>query len=323
MKYFLLRLAFDTAVHFGGSDSAVSAGTSGMELHADTIFSALCHTALETSGEAGVEALCAAVKNGDLAFSDAMPWHGGDLYLPRPLAASRSTAEVSTVQRKAIKKLAWIPISRFDAYTDSLQQGVYQIDAEKDVSFGESYTQAKARVIEGGDAQPYPVGLYAFRENCGLYVICACREGYPMETLVRLFALLGLGGIGGRVSSGYGRFHLQGEAVCLNDARDVQQRWLLDALNADTAPYLLLTASLPREEELDAALEGAAFQLVQRSGFAATEQAETLRKKKTQYFLAAGAVLQNRYEGALYDVGLDLPHPVYRYSRPLFVGVKL
>lgn len=46
-------------------------------------------------------------------------------------------------------------------------------------------------------------------------------------------------------------------------------------------------------------------------------------KKQTQYFLAAGSVLQHPYQGKLYDVGTALPHPVYRYSKPLFMGVTL
>ena len=55
MNYFLLKLAFDTAVHFGGSDSAVGSQSSALTLRADTIFSALCHTALEVYGEPALE----------------------------------------------------------------------------------------------------------------------------------------------------------------------------------------------------------------------------------------------------------------------------
>ena len=40
MNYFLFKLQFDTAVHFGGSDSALSLYTSEETLRADTLFSA-------------------------------------------------------------------------------------------------------------------------------------------------------------------------------------------------------------------------------------------------------------------------------------------
>ena len=113
MNYFLLKLAFDTAVHFGGSDSAVGSQSSALTLRADTIFSALCHTALEVYGEPALEELLVSADADALRISDAMPWRGDTFYLPKPIAASTSPAELSTVERKAVKKLAWIPASKF------------------------------------------------------------------------------------------------------------------------------------------------------------------------------------------------------------------
>lgn len=124
MNYFLLKLAFDTAVHFGGSDSAVGSQSSALTLRADTIFSALCHTALEVYGEPALEELLVSADADALRISDAMPWRGDTFYLPKPIAASTSPAELSTVERKAVKKLAWIPASKFDRYTASLHSGI-------------------------------------------------------------------------------------------------------------------------------------------------------------------------------------------------------
>ncbi len=290
MNYFLLKLAFDTAVHFGGSDSAVGSQSSALTLRADTIFSALCHTALEVYGEPALEELLVSADADALRISDAMPWRGNSFYLPKPTA--------------------------------SLHSGTYPLD-ELDQSFGQAYEQTKASVTDGADAKPYFVGLYRLHAGCGLYVLCACEGTDQIKLLKDLFTLLGLSGIGGRTSAGYGRFHLDGDPICLNTAEEESTRWMLQALERSTSPYLLLTSSLPAEEEMDAALEGASFQLVRRSGFAATEWVETPMKKQTQYFLAAGSVLQHPYQGKLYDVGTALPHPVYRYSKPLFMGVTL
>lgn len=63
-----------------------------------------------------------------LRISDAMPWRGDAFYLPKSIAASTSPAELSTVERKAVKKLAWIPASKFDRYTASLHSGTYPLD---------------------------------------------------------------------------------------------------------------------------------------------------------------------------------------------------
>ena len=49
MNYSLIRLQFDGLAHFGTSDSALSLFTSEDHFYADTLFSALCHTALMDS----------------------------------------------------------------------------------------------------------------------------------------------------------------------------------------------------------------------------------------------------------------------------------
>lgn len=233
MNYFLLKLAFDTAVHFGGSDSAVGSQSSALTLRADTIFSALCHTALEVYGEPALEELLISADADALRISDAMPWRGNSFYLPKPIAASTSPAELSTVERKAVKKLAWIPVSKFDRYTASLHSGTYPLD-ELDQSFGQAYEQTKASVTDGADAKPYFVGLYRLHAGCGLYVLCACEGNDQLKMLKELFTLLGLSGIGGRTSAGYGRFHLDGEPICLNTAEDASLRWMLQALERCT-----------------------------------------------------------------------------------------
>ena len=64
MNYFLFKLQFDTAVHFGGADSALSLYTSEETLRADTLFSALCHETLVQHGEEALEQLCAQVRQG-------------------------------------------------------------------------------------------------------------------------------------------------------------------------------------------------------------------------------------------------------------------
>ena len=91
------------------------------------------------------------------------------------------------------------------------------------------------------------------------------------------------------------------------------------SLAAQRALYLLLTTSLPEEEELEGALKDGDFRLIRRSGFVQAELS-TAMKKRSQYFLSAGAVLQAPFQGALYQVGHTGAHPVYRYGRPLLLG---
>ena len=96
MNYFLFKLQFDTAVHFGSSDSALSLYTSEETLRADTLFSALCHEILAQHGETSLLQLCEEVRQGKFLLSDLMPYHDETFYLPKPIAPSESTEEVET-----------------------------------------------------------------------------------------------------------------------------------------------------------------------------------------------------------------------------------
>lgn len=326
MNYFLFKLQFDTAVHFGSSDSALSLYTSEETLRADTLFSALCHEILAQHGEPPLLQLCEEVRQGKFLLSDLMPYHDETFYLPKPIAPSESTEEVETNLRKKVKKLAWLPVLRFDEYARSLHAGHFdpgKKGCEVCTGFGTHFEQTKAAAPAQGDAQPYQVGLFRFAPDCGLYFIFGCAEERQAEALEHLLNGLGMTGIGGKVSAGYGKFHVV-DTILLNEPFDTQTEWLYRALAADhAAQQLLLTTSLPQDTELDSALEVASFQLVRRSGFMASDHVDTPQKKKTQYFLAAGSVLQHRYQGALYDVSLVESHPAYRYSKPIFMGVSL
>lgn len=324
MNYLLFKLRFTTAVHFGQSDSALSLYTSDDHFCADTLFSALCHTALSLNGEAGVKKLCQQVKEGTLLFSDSMPWEGEHFYLPKPMKTAESREELPSRTRKAMKKLNWIPVDGMEAFCGSLR-GTGSFDPTRYTnSFGVSGEVTRAAHKEGEDTMPYPVGVFAFRENCGLWFLAGYENEKQANNLETLVELLGLGGIGGKTSSGYGRFEVV-DTIYLDEPFDTQTTWLAEALNAEYASCsLLMTTSLPAEEELDNALEGAFYQLTRRSGFVQSDTFdETGRKKLTQMFLCAGSTFVNRFCGELYAVGTGGKHPVYRYGKPIFLGVNL
>lgn len=321
MIYFLYKLRFDTAVHFGGPDSALSLYTSEETLPADTLFSALCHEALQQGGPAALAQLCGEVQQGKLRLSDTMPWHDETFYLPKPLLPASYTQEAPTPLRKEIKKLAWVPALELEPYMKSLRGKPWK-PAGAMSHFGIHFEQTRVSLSGPEAPLPYQVGLFRFHQDCGLYFLCSCSDRKQADRLGRLLDGLGLTGIGGKVSSGCGKFHVEAR-FCLNDAKDSQSRALFRALSADRAPYLLLTASLPRDEELDDVLADGGVQLTRRGGFLASDQVDTPLKKRTQYFIPAGSVLQHTYQGALYDVGPVGTHPAYRYACPLFMGVTV
>ena len=324
MNYYLYKLKFDTAVHFGASDSALSLYTSEDHFCADTLFSALCHTALSLSGQKGLDELCAYAENGKLLLSDAMPWKGERFYLPKPCVSSQGKREVSASQRKAVKKLNWIPVEQFVRFSESVHGGeMFDVESVK-TDFGVSGEMAKVQIVPENDALPYQVGLFRFADDAGLWFIAGCASEEQREKLNKLIDSLGISGIGGKISSGYGKFSVE-KVIYLNKPFDGVTEWLCDALtNESHKRYLLLSASLPNDNELEKLLPTAEYRLIRRSGFVQSEDySPESRKKIPQIFLAAGSVLENKFSPVLYEVGQTGQHPVYRFSAPVFLGVSL
>lgn len=321
MNYSLFQLQFNTSVHFGSSDSALSLYRSEDHFRADTLFSALCHTALQTEGSEGLERLLNLARSGTLLLSDSMPWGGETYYLPKPMFSPETAPELPAGKRKALKKLAWIPVMEFDHYCNALKTGeVFEGDA---VHFGVPFEATKARVSVQKDTLPYPVGLYRFEADCGLYFLLGSESFQALDWLSSLIGALGVSGIGGKISSGYGKFTVCDE-ILLNEFFDEQTEWIYTALSQPAKRSMLLTTCLPTDEELDTALDGAFYQLIRRGGFVASDTyADSFRKKQAQYYLSAGSVLNNRFAGELYQVGTQGSHPVYRYAKPIFLGVSL
>jgi hypothetical protein len=136
-----------------------------------------------------------------------------------------------------------------------------------------------------------------------------------------LVTALGFSGIGGKVSAGYGKFAVLAVNE-LEGSADTQHRWLYAAKQRSGGAQLLLTTSLPGEGELEPVLTDASYQLVRRAGFVGAN-ADAPGKKQTQYFLDAGSVTKMRFEGDVYPVADLDTHMVYRYSKPMFLGVAL
>lgn len=333
MNYCLYKLKFTTPVHIGESDRADSLATARMTLCADTLFSALCHAA-SSDGQAGAGTLCETVRSGRLLLSDAMPYSGENLYIPKPFMKARGPArgaEIAAEDRKAMKKLSHIPVSSLGEFLSSVS-GAGHYDAKTyGTSFGRSFIAAKNAIGRTAGASgenpvsPYNVGAFEFNPDCGLYFIAAFGEQGAEKRLLSLIERLGTGGVGGRTSSGYGKFTPAEDPRMLADDNCAAPdgRALFKMLSREEAPlYISLTTSLPLDGELDAALDGAAYGISRRGGFVFSDAfAGSPVKKKTQYFLSAGSVFTHKYRGGLYEAAKGGNHPVYRYGMPLFLGV--
>ena len=76
------------------------------------------------------------------------------------------------------------------------------------------------------------------------------------------------------------------------------------------------------DDELEQALEDASYLMQKRSGFVASAiYADEWRKKRDLYVFSAGSCFKNCFQGDIFDVSDGGRHPVYRYAKPLFMGV--
>ena len=309
MEYQVYKLIFSNGVHFGNG----SLDGAEYTFCADTLFSALCQEAVRL-GEETLDLLTEYAREGSLLLSDAFPFMGKEYFLPKPiLHIERDKNDMGDSRvKKAYKKLKYVPAKSFEEYL----KGDLPIEAAGLLDGLGSYQMKTSAAIRGlEEAMPYRVRIFRFHENCGLYVICGYQEEKQKALFEELVECLMLEGIGGKRSAGLGRFE------CMPGKMDPA---LEKRLKEDSRVFMTLSISLPQEEEMEAALTGAEYLLQKRSGFVASDgYASEWMRKKDAYLFGAGSCFRTRYQGCILNVSSGGAHPVYRYGKPMFLGVDV
>lgn len=302
MQYSIYKLEFQTGVHFGTGMLNESAYT----FQADQLFSALYIEALKMNCE---KELFDCVKNGKLLFSDAFPYFGQQYMIPKPMLYVEPKVKGISEQKKKYKKIQFIPVEQLEDFLD----GTMDLDGEIFKGYGTYMQQSMVNVRNNEETLPYRVGIFYFLENCGLYIIVAYESESEKTLAENLLEGLSYTGIGGKKSVGLGKFNL---------LRGKMSKCMQEHLERDSNKKILLSVALPRDEELECALNGASYQLSKRSGFvASSDYADEWRKKKELFVFVSGSCFEQLFEGDVYDVSDGGSHPVYRYAKSLFMGV--
>lgn len=306
MQYQVIKLKFRTAVHLG--DGGLTRGNN--TFYADTLFSALCHEAIKLNN---LDELVSAVKNNRIRISDGLPYIGDTLYIPRPYLVLDIQNAGDSVMKKTLKKLEYIPVNQLDNYL----KGKLDISKEYEYfhqNFGTSSLIEKARIVEGDDAEPFAISVYQYKKGSGLYVCVGYESDNDYYMLTDLLVALSYTGIGGKRSSGYGKFEI---------SLSKPEESLLERLdNNQYSSYISLASAFPREEELEQVVSGASYRLIRRGGFIdSSTYAQNHQKKKDSYLMASGSYFEERFEGELFDVSHKGVHPVFRYAKPMMMGV--
>lgn len=309
MKYKVYKMSFQTAVHFGSGTLESGEDT----FLADTLFSALCQEACKMDASL-YESLCEYAFSDQLRLSDAFPYVGDVFYLPKPMMKIvKEEKTASSALKKAYKKLKYISIDSFEEYL----RGDYDVLGEHGLDELGIHDVRSVVAIRGNEkTEPYRIGEFYFKEGNGLYFIVGYESEPAILLLEELLESLSYSGIGGKRSAGYGRF-----TVSMKKIPPV----LEERLNTVAFRYMTVSVSLPKAEELEEVMEDAEYILCKRSGFVASETyAREQMRKKDLYVFKAGACFTKKFNGDVYDVSSEGgKHPVYRYAKPLFVGVDV
>lgn len=309
MQTQIVKLSFIEPVHFG--DGRLSSGLSSCD--AGTLFSALFIEALHLGVS---EILLEAAKGGAFGLSDAFPYVGSTYYLPKPMVRIekenlKGDSVADSRARKAAKKLEHIAVRDLVPYLGG------SFDSEKaldDLQLGQPFVQTKVNLTRSykDDADPYQIGGFSFFSGAGLYFFV--QGDFDMHPILES---LSYSGLGGKRSSGYGRFEFE----IVNDS------WINElfskGLRGDVG-YLLLSSALPTDAELrDELLEGAKYRLIRKGGFVqSAAHSASSQKKRDSFVFAAGSLFRKPFTGAVYDVNATQgAHPVYRYARAMWIEV--
>ena len=333
MQYKIFKLEFKTPVHFGSEKVGTSLEKVTEICHSDTFFSALCQEILKIYDESKLTDFVDMVDDGDLIFSSLLPYNGNELFLPKPILLIDRTERneentASSVLKKKMKNLNYVSINDFSRYIECLKTGsVFDYD-ENIYNVCETETYAKVSLNTDSDKNNiYFVGSTYFKKGCGLYVLVAYKNDEQLEFFESVLDSLGYSGIGGKRSSGYGKFERIDEMYPLKGSNLKEENLFYELLEGNCDYYETLSLISPSEQELeDSDFESSFYKLISRNGFVYSTtytDENTLVKRKSLTMFSEGSCFPFEIFGEIKDVSDKGNHPVYKNGKALKIGVKL
>lgn len=163
------------------------------------------------------------------------------------------------------------------------------------------------------EPEPYRVCIWYFNEGTGLYILAGYEEKKDLELLNELLESLQYTGLGGKKSSGLGRFEYK---VC-EIPSDMKKQ-----LTKNACQKMLLSTALPEDEEMEEVLRDASYLLLKRSGFidSPTYALQQMRKKDI-YVFSPGSCFTHTFKGKVIEEKNGGTHPIFRYAKAFFMGV--
>lgn len=330
MGYYLYQMAFDGPIHFGDSSQGGGLERTSWEYPADRLFSSLCCELAQQGYQDRLAELVNLVKQGDFQISDLFPYQLGEkeeleLFLPVPYtyvirreqykSLNMEEARRFSAIRKKTKQMSFCRISELSECCRCIRQGE-MFHPQRQPELGETVINERVN-CRGEQSLPYYVAGNVFAQGAGLYLLVKMPEEWE-DFFSRLLQSLGMSGIGGKKSSGYGAFHLADDSLNLVETADFYQdtQILLEMLTEDSGKYMSISSLIPEEQDIDSLQEGS-YRLGKSSGF--TDGT----KRNSVYMVKSGACLNKAAVGALMKVGVSEGHDILRYGKGMYVRLNL
>jgi CRISPR-associated protein Csm4 len=211
---------------------------------------------------------------------------------------------------KKLKNIDFIPICN---YEEPYIKGITNIDhlIEINDSIGFETTRVVNSVSRSlsESTKPYSTSLFTFRPNSGLYFVIKAESTEILNEIVEIFEDIGKTGIGGRKSSGLGKFEIY--EIVSNDFFEENNE----------GKYMNISAFLP--EDFSKIEKNTEFSIVKRSGFYYSSKNGRMYKKKDVFAIKSGMILENKLEGQILDNLGTKGDVVYRVLLPMYVRIKI
>ena len=234
-----------------------------------------------------------------------------------PITSFAETKRVATEQKK-IKKIEYIRVLQLQNFSQYIEADISQ---KYMPTFGAKQTSAQVN-MRGEMSRPYYVGNYQFMSHTGLYFIAGFNDDASRELFEGIFEVLGLSGIGGKRSGGYGKFELADNPIKLEVQGIFEDISALYALiHNKQGNMMCISACVPTSDEV-ATLKQGSYKLQKRGGFVGSAGSTTQVKRNSYYVVKEGSVCPKALVGQMLTItGDTLPHPVYRNGMGLWIGV--
>lgn len=291
----VIKFKFNTAIHYGNSGKP-GLLDSDISILSDTLYSALIANNPNILND-----ILKYVKEESLRISDMLPYVDNNLLVKRSLRSFNfdGDLEIDRTLYKVMKKIEFISLNKINEYYNSCTEHLIKETYENQKRIGNFYIQTRNKLPRNAeDTMPYTLTNFNFNNGSGLYIVVEHKNQKILDFLIEELISLGLSGIGGRKSSGLGKFEILE---------------IFEYKEKEEGRHLLMSTIIPNSN-----VDDVQFDIIKRSGFYHSNRGDF--KKRDIYAIRSGILVNNKIEGMILD-NLSKDDEIFRILMPLYVRV--